>query len=80
MDRQKDDGGIDSHDFLRLIKEDLFDEEVFVFTPNDDVVGLHKVSRAADFACRIHSEIGTHCHGVRINERLCPLETPLNPW
>ena len=44
MDRQKDDGGIDSHDFLRLIKEDLFDEEVFVFAPNVDVVCLYKKS------------------------------------
>ena len=77
VDWQKDDGGEDSGDFLRSIKEDLFDEEVFVFTPKGDVVGLRKGSTAVDFAYRIHSEVGNHCQGVRINDRLCPLTTPL---
>ena len=77
VDWQKDDGGQDSSDYLASIKEDLFDEEVFVFTPNGDVVGLRKGSTAVDFAYRIHSEIGNHCQGVRINDRLCPLATPL---
>ncbi|MFN5119455.1 MAG: RelA/SpoT family protein [Cyanobacteriota bacterium] len=77
VDWQKDDGGEDSSDFLAAIKEDLFDEEVFVFTPNGDVVGLRKGSTAVDFAYRIHSEVGNHCQGVRINDRLCPLPTPL---
>jgi RelA/SpoT family (p)ppGpp synthetase len=77
VDWQKDDGGTDSSDFLRSIKEDLFDEEVFVFTPKGDVVGLRKGSTAVDFAYRIHSEVGNHCQGVRINDRLCPLATPL---
>ncbi len=77
VDWQKDDGGEDSSDFLASIKEDLFDEEVFVFTPKGDVVGLRKGSTAVDFAFRIHSEVGNHCQGVRINDRLCPLATPL---
>jgi RelA/SpoT family (p)ppGpp synthetase len=77
VDWQKDGVGEDSNDFLRSIKEDLFDEEVFVFTPNGDVVGLRKGSTAVDFAYRIHSEVGNHCQGVRINDRLCPLATPL---
>jgi len=77
VDWQKDDGGEDSSDYLRSIKEDLFDEEVFVFTPKGEVVGLRKGSTAVDFAYRIHSEIGNHCQGVRINDRLCPLTTPL---
>ncbi len=76
VDWQKE-GGDDSNDYLAAIKEDLFDEEVFVFTPNGDVVGLRKGSTAVDFAYRIHSEIGNHCQGVRINDRLCPLATPL---
>ena len=78
MDWQKDEGGQESSDYLASIKNDLFDEEMFVFTPNGDVVGRHKVSRVVDFAYWIHSEIGNHCHGVRTNERLCPLATPLN--
>ena len=77
VDWQKEDAGEDSSDFLRSIKEDLFDEEVFVFTPSGDVVGLRKGSTAVDFAYRIHSEVGNHCQGVRINDRLSPLATPL---
>ncbi len=77
VDWQKDGVGADSSDFLASIKEDLFDEEVFVFTPHGDVVGLRKGSTAVDFAYRIHSEVGNHCQGVRINDRLCPLATAL---
>ena len=77
VDWQRDGGAEDSSDYLRSIKEDLFDEEVFVFTPKGDVVGLRKGSTAVDFAFRIHSEVGNHCQGVRINDRLCPLATPL---
>ena len=77
VDWQKDGVGEDSGDFLRSIKEDLFDEEVFVFTPGGDVVGLRNGSTPVDFAYRIHSEVGNHCQGARINDRLCPLATPL---
>jgi RelA/SpoT family (p)ppGpp synthetase len=77
VDWQKDGGSEDSSDYLASIKEDLFDEEVFVFTPKGDVVGLRKGSTAVDFAYRIHSEVGNHCQGVRINDRLCPLATQL---
>ena len=77
VDWQKDGGGQDHNDYLKSIKEDLFDEEVFVFTPKGEVVGLRKGSTAVDFAYRIHSEVGNHCQGARINDRLCPLATPL---
>ena len=77
VDWQQEGGSDDHNDYLASIKEDLFDEEVFVFTPKGDVVGLRKGSTALDFAYRIHSEVGNHCHGVRINDRLCPLSTPL---
>ena len=63
----------DHNDYLASIKEDLFDEEVFVITPKGDVVGLRKGSTGIDFAYRIHSEIGNHCNGIRINEKLSPL-------
>ena len=68
----------DHNDYLASIKEDLFDEEVFVITPKGDVVGLRKGSTAIDFAYRIHSEVGNHCSGIRINEKLSPLSTKLN--
>jgi (p)ppGpp synthase/HD superfamily hydrolase len=77
VDWQKEAAGEDHNDYLKSIKEDLFDEEVFVFTPKGDVVGLRKGSTAVDFAYRIHSEVGNHCQGVRINDRLCNLTTPL---
>ena len=77
VDWQKEEGGQDHNDYLKSIKEDLFDDEVFVFTPNGDVIGLRKGSTAVDFAYRIHSEVGNHCQGVRINDRLSPLATPL---
>jgi len=67
----------DHNDYLASIKEDLFDEEVFVITPKGDVVGLRKGSTAIDFAYRIHSEVGNHCNGIRINEKLSPLSTAL---
>ena len=74
---QQEDGVNDHHDYLTSIKEDLFDEEVFVFTPKGDVLGLRNGSTAIDFAYRIHSEVGNHCNGARINDRLCVLSTPL---
>ena len=77
VDWQQEGASNDHNDYLASIKEDLFDEEVFVFTPKGDVVGLKKGSTAVDFAYRIHSEIGNHCHGTRINDRLCTLATPL---
>ena len=67
----------DHSDYLASIKEDLFDEEVFVITPKGDVVSLRKGSTAIDFAYRIHSEIGNHCNGIRINDKLSPLSTLL---
>ena len=67
----------DHNDYLTSIKEDLFNEEVFVITPKGDVVGLRKGSTAIDFAYRIHSEVGNHCNGIRINEKLSPLSTLL---
>ncbi len=67
----------DSQDYLSSIKDDLFEDEVFVFTPKGDVLDLRRGSTPVDFAYRIHSEVGHHCHGARINDRLVSLSTPL---
>nr|WP_320665123.1 bifunctional (p)ppGpp synthetase/guanosine-3',5'-bis(diphosphate) 3'-pyrophosphohydrolase [Prochlorococcus sp. MIT 1223] len=75
---QQESANSDHNDYLTSIKEDLFGEEVFVFTPNGDVVGLRKGSTAVDFAYRIHSEVGNHCNGTRINDKHCALSTSLN--
>ncbi len=56
---------------------DLFPEEVYVFTPNGDVKELPKGSCPIDFAYAVHTDVGRHCVGSRINGKLCPLKTPL---
>ncbi len=56
---------------------DLFPEEVYVFTPNGDVKELPKGSCSIDFAFAVHTDVGRHCVGARINGKLCPLKTQL---
>jgi len=63
----------DPQEFLRSVKEDLFSEEVFVFTPQGDLLNFPEGSTVIDFAYRIHSEVGHHCTGARVNGRLVPL-------
>ena len=77
LEWQQDGNEKDHNDYLASIKADLFDEEVFVITPKGDVVSLRKGSTAIDFAYRIHSEVGNHCNGIRINEKLSPISTIL---
>ena len=63
-------GSSTSHDpqeFLRSVKEDLFSEEVFVFTPKGDLLNFPVGATVIDFAYRIHSEVGHHCAGARVN-------------
>ena len=67
----------DAQEYLESIKDDLFDGEVYVFTPKGDVVSLGRGSTAIDFAYRIHTEVGNHCAGTRINGRMTTLDTPL---
>jgi GTP pyrophosphokinase len=67
----------DPHEFLRSVKEDLFTEEVFVFTPQGDVHDFPVGATVIDFAYRIHSEIGHRCSGARVNGRLVPLRYQL---
>ncbi|MFQ5903421.1 MAG: RelA/SpoT family protein [Candidatus Binatia bacterium] len=64
----------DPQEFLHSIKEDLFPEEVYVFTPKGDLLNFSKGSTVIDFAYRIHSEVGQHCSGARVNGQLVPLK------
>ena len=64
----------DPQEFLLSIKEDLFPDEVYVFTPNGDLRGFPKGATVVDFAYSIHSDIGQHCSGARVNGRLVPLK------
>jgi len=63
--------------FLKDLKTDLIPEEVYAFTPKGKVITLPLGASALDFAFRIHSEIGLHAVGAKINGRLSPLKTIL---
>jgi GTP pyrophosphokinase len=68
----------DAHEYMQSIKDNLFDDDVYVFTPSGDVVSLSRGATAVDFAYRIHTQVGNHCAGVRVNGRWSVLDTPLN--
>ena len=64
-------------EFLEFLKVDLYQDEIFVFTPKGDVKQLPKGATAIDFAFHVHTEVGLHCHGCKINGRIAPLHRPL---
>jgi GTP diphosphokinase / guanosine-3',5'-bis(diphosphate) 3'-diphosphatase len=63
----------DPQEFLSTIKDDLFPEEVFVFTPKGDLLDFPQGATIIDFAYRIHSQVGHHLSGARVNGRMVPL-------
>jgi GTP pyrophosphokinase len=67
----------DPQEFLHTVKEDLFTEEVYAFTPKGDLYSFPKSASVIDFAYRIHTEVGNHCTGARANGRLVPLRYQL---
>jgi len=66
-----------SDEFLEFLKLDLYQDEIFVFTPTGDVIQLPKGATPLDFAFAVHTEVGQHCQGARINGRIAPLHRPL---
>jgi len=67
----------DPHEFLDVVKVDLFPDEVFVFTPKGDVFNLPTGATALDFAYAIHSQVGDRCTGARVNGMQRPLHYKL---
>ena len=67
-----------TEDFLDSVKTDVFRDQVFVFTPRGDVRVLPAGSTPIDFAYRIHTDLGHHCTGARVNGRLVALSTKLS--
>ncbi len=63
--------------FMESVKIDLFGDEVYVFTPNGDVKALRKGSCPIDFAYSIHTSVGDHCSGARVNGVIVPLRYQL---
>lgn len=68
----------DPHQFVQSLKTDLFEDQVYVFTPGGDVVDLPVGSTPLDFAYRVHSSVGHRCRGARVNDHIVPLDTPLH--
>jgi GTP diphosphokinase / guanosine-3',5'-bis(diphosphate) 3'-diphosphatase len=64
-------------EFLEFLKLDLYQDEIFVFTPTGDVIQLPKGATPIDFAFAVHTEIGLHTAGAKINGRIAPLSRPL---
>ncbi|MBI4359393.1 MAG: bifunctional (p)ppGpp synthetase/guanosine-3',5'-bis(diphosphate) 3'-pyrophosphohydrolase [Candidatus Nealsonbacteria bacterium] len=67
----------DAEDFLEGLKIDFFKDRIFVFTPRGDIVDLPEGATPVDFAYSVHSEIGHHCVGAKVNRKIVPLSATL---
>ncbi|MBO0682052.1 MAG: bifunctional (p)ppGpp synthetase/guanosine-3',5'-bis(diphosphate) 3'-pyrophosphohydrolase [Candidatus Dormibacteraeota bacterium] len=68
---------VDAESFVDVVRVDIFQDEVFVFTPRGDVVNLPAGSTPVDFAYRIHTEVGNGCVGAKVDGRMVPLDYEL---
>ena len=66
-----------SMEFLESVKIDLFPDEVYIFTPQGDIMELPRGATAVDFAYAVHTDVGNQCVAVKIDRRLMPLRTEL---
>ncbi|MEG3641557.1 RelA/SpoT family protein [Magnetococcus sp. PR-3] len=67
----------DPGQFVENVRFDLFPEEIYVFTPNGEIITLPTGATPVDFAFAVHSQVGNGCQGAKINGRIVPLKTPL---
>ena len=68
----------DPRTFLATLKIDLYPDEVYAFTPKGEVLSFPRGATPLDFAYKVHTELGHHCAGARVNGKLVPLRTPLS--
>ena len=73
-----DDPQPDAMDFLDAIKLNLYASEIFVFTPKGEIITMPAGCTALDFAFQIHTFLGSHCIGAKVNHKLVPLSHKLN--
>jgi len=64
-------------EFLKILKEEFFQDKILVFTPKGDVIELPTGSTCVDFAYKIHTEVGNHCMAAKVNNRIVPINTEL---
>ena len=70
-------GDQDPTEFLESLKVDLFEDEVFVFTPRGEVKNLSAGSTPLDFAYSVHTDVGHRCVGAKVNGKIVPLPLPV---
>ncbi len=75
LDWQKQESN--SREFMHTLRFDMFKDEIYVFTPNGDVLELPEGATPVDFAFQIHSKVGAQCSGAKVNGRLVPINTQL---
>ncbi|RKY66226.1 MAG: (p)ppGpp synthetase [Candidatus Latescibacterota bacterium] len=75
LERQKD--ARDPKEFMEDLKIELYQNEIFVFTPKGEIKALPKGATALDFAFSVHTDIGLHCYAAKVNGRLVPISTQL---
>ncbi|GAB4367537.1 MAG: GTP diphosphokinase [Calditrichia bacterium] len=78
LDQYEDGEALSPKDFLDTLKINLYQDEVFVFTPRGDVIKLPQGSTPVDFAFAVHTNVGMHCIGAKVNGKIVPLKQKLN--
>jgi GTP diphosphokinase / guanosine-3',5'-bis(diphosphate) 3'-diphosphatase len=78
LDWATEDDFEDAGEYLDNLRVDLFEREIFVFTPKGEVMSLRRESTPLDFAYAVHTEVGNHCVGAKVNGSVVPLTYKLN--
>ena len=73
-----EEGEGDPEEFLEALKVDLFEDEVFVFTPKGEIKNLSAGSTPLDFAYAVHTDVGHRCVGAKVNGKIVPLHYQLH--